>query len=78
MTRLQAALSVTISAAALIAASLSGYAIGNQPDDSIVVMPCSAWADEQHPTIPPHTLTDACVDQRGTLHTAPTATENTR
>lgn len=44
----------------------------------ITVMPCSAWSNGATPTVPQHTLTDACVDERGTLHTTPAAAENTR
>lgn len=70
---------------AIVAAALTGYGIGSNAPHSaaqapadITVMPCSAWANDAHPVIPPHTLTDACVDTRGTLHTAPTSTEKTR
>lgn len=80
MTRLTAALSTAVMIAALCASAITGYAIGthaNEPAD-ITVMPCTAWDNDAHPTIPANTLTDACVDQRGTLHTTPTSREATR
>lgn len=80
MTRLTAALSVALTVAALCASALTGYSIGTHTDDNtdVTVLPCSAWADDANPTIPPYTLPDACVDPSGTLHTAPTSLEKTR
>lgn len=84
MTRLARLAALTVTTAALVAAALTGYAIGHQDaaqqatTADIGVMPCSAWANDADPEIPPYTLTDACVDPSGTLHTAPTALEATR
>lgn len=66
--------------AAFAAAAVMGYAIGQHDASSadITVMPCSAWANDARPQIPANTLTDACVDEAGTLHTAPTSLEKTR
>lgn len=80
MTRLTVAIPVGVTIAALCAAAITGYSIGyhaNEPAD-ITVMPCTAWDNDAHPTIPANTLTDACVDTTGTLHTAPTSREATR
>lgn len=70
--------------AIVLALTFTGYGVGyhagthaQQPAD-ITVMPCTAWANGAHPTIPANTLTDACVDSTGTLHTAPTSLEKTR
>lgn len=70
---------------AIVAAALTGYGIGStapqsaaQSSADITVMPCTAWANDARPNIPANTLTDACVDDAGTLHTAPTSMEKTR
>jgi hypothetical protein len=62
----------TLLATALVAALVGGYAVGqviHTPQPDITVMPCSAWADDAHPTIPAYTATDACVTDDGYLST---------
>jgi hypothetical protein len=56
-------------AAFIVASATAGGAIGHyqhqEPD--ITVMPCSAWADGAHPTIPEYTVQDACIMPDGRL-----------
>jgi hypothetical protein len=80
MIRLSGAVCAAILTACLVATAITGYAIGTaqQTPADITVMPCTAWDNDAHPTIPANTLTDTCVDTTGTLHTAPTSREATR
>jgi hypothetical protein len=39
----------------------------NDQHADITVLPCSAWADNQNPVIPPYTFTGACALPDGTL-----------
>lgn len=57
---------VIIAACAVVIAS---PAPTTTPD--ITVLPCSAWAHTEYPTIPPYTFTGACSLPDGTLSLSP-------
>jgi hypothetical protein len=67
---------IAISLGIIMGFGISAQTQPEQPD--ITVMSCSAWDNGAAPTIPANTLTDTCVDERGALHTAPTAVAATR